>query len=114
MTTRDILGIHFCPRCRLDTMPDERTGRCFFCDTQIVKPSVVPVVVAPSVGFCEVCDARFEIAPHARGAAKDKRFCSKRCRTRAWQLTARGQVWAEEKRARAKAKYIAGLRGDTA
>lgn len=33
---RTILGIVYCHVCKQDTMPCERTGICFFCDTQLV------------------------------------------------------------------------------
>jgi len=35
---RELLGIVYCHRCRVDTIPNDRTGRCFFCDTQLVEP----------------------------------------------------------------------------
>lgn len=36
--SRDVLGIVFCETCQEDTMPDDRTGCCFFCGTQLVPP----------------------------------------------------------------------------
>ncbi len=35
---RETLGIVYCHRCRVDTIPNERTGSCFFCDTQLLEP----------------------------------------------------------------------------
>lgn len=34
--TRASLGIVYCPTCKQDTMPCERSGICFFCDRQLV------------------------------------------------------------------------------
>jgi len=36
VSTRELLGIVFCPTCAQDTMPCERTGICFFCERQLV------------------------------------------------------------------------------
>ena len=35
---REQIGVVYCSVCRVDTLPDERTGRCFFCRTQLVQP----------------------------------------------------------------------------
>jgi hypothetical protein len=55
--SREILGIVRCPRCDEDTIPCERTGRCFFCDTKLVDPP--PRIRARVLQFPEaqrVCD----------------------------------------------------------
>jgi hypothetical protein len=35
---RELLGITYCETCACDTIPSERTGRCFFCNALLVHP----------------------------------------------------------------------------
>lgn len=68
--TRAAMGIEFCARCGCDTMPSEITGRCFFCDTQLVDAPDAPI----GARRCEECDAAIV------DGRVDKRFCKTRCR----------------------------------
>lgn len=36
-TSREILGTERCPRCQVDTLPCELTGKCLFCGEQLVE-----------------------------------------------------------------------------
>lgn len=38
MVARESLGYAFCPVCQAETIPDERSGRCLWCDAQLVPP----------------------------------------------------------------------------
>lgn len=40
--SRELLGIVYCGRCRQDTIPCERTGRCFFCEAPLAEPKHDP------------------------------------------------------------------------
>jgi hypothetical protein len=39
---REQLGIVWCPACQADTLPNERTGRCYFCGERIAEPQPAP------------------------------------------------------------------------
>jgi len=40
---REELGILRCHRCHIDTLPDERTGKCLFCGARLVGPPATVV-----------------------------------------------------------------------
>lgn len=46
-TSREILGVVYCPGCRADTIPLEPSGRCGFCDTQLADP-LPPLIPFPT------------------------------------------------------------------
>lgn len=73
--------IVFCETCAQDTLPNERTGECFFCDGLISEPRTAD----PSKPFVETCkfpgcNVEFEL--HPRG--KTREFCSASHRRRYW------------------------------
>src|SRR5437867_1825142 len=41
-SVRELLAITYCETCACDTMPSERTGCCFFCDTLLVPQRSEP------------------------------------------------------------------------
>jgi hypothetical protein len=41
-SVRELLGITYCETCACETMPSERTGCCFFCDTSLVPQRSEP------------------------------------------------------------------------
>jgi hypothetical protein len=44
---RELLGISYCETCACDTIPSERTGCCFVCDTVLVAQRSAPAPGAP-------------------------------------------------------------------
>lgn len=94
---RALLNIHFCGRCGCDTMPDDRTGRCFWCDTRLVGPKTRPANVkseiapplpapTPFPGCCWFCEG-----PLPKGKHK---YCRPACKQGYWvRYTEGGRRW---------------------
>lgn len=107
---RQVLGIVYCPVCEQDTMPEQRTGQCFWCQTRIAQPGKPagppcvrvkdpatgrfvpgPVPVAPLVpkGCCLFCG---ELLPEP-GRYK-KLFCCRAHSQAHWvRYTEKGRDW---------------------
>ena len=84
-STRELLNIVFCPTCKVDTMPSDRTGQCFFCDTQLCGPQT-KAEAEPAIQYCERCDK-----PIPEERVKNRaRYCSDHCRRRGWDNSAKG------------------------
>lgn len=67
--TRELLGIRFCPTCRVDTMPLDRTGRCGWCDQKLVA--------GPDDRPCKWC-----AGPIPEGSRPVRLYCSPLCSRR--------------------------------
>ena len=94
---RRILGVVYCPTCKVDTMPLERTGCCAFCDTRLVadrKHDVAEPEPEPTVAFCPECDTMFELS------RPNRMYCSKKCKNEAYYRTVKGQAFLAQKNVR--------------
>lgn len=100
LTTRMALGIEFCPTCAVDTLPDARSGRCFWCDTKLAKPDPRHRISRNDKEECKECGTLFPYNPRTA----TKRYCSKKCRQDKWLRTEAGMAWSKTKRANANAK----------
>lgn len=108
LTTRATLGIEFCPTCGVDTLPDARTGDCFFCSSHLTEPDPRYANAVPAserTRDCAHCAEAFTVT------VANRKYCSQRCKDAAWRATDKGSTYHDERNARRRA-YRAVLIGD--
>lgn len=108
LTTRAALGITYCSTCGCDTIPDARTGDCFWCSTHLTDPDAryATVVRSEVTRDCAYCHEPFTVT------VANRKYCSTRCKDSAWRASDRGSSYHDERNARrreARAEYVAEL-----
>lgn len=95
---REALNVTFCPTCGCDTMPNDRTGACFFCNTIIdaeLAPPEDPAVRICVEGHRIEGDNVYYYRPGTRPVCRE---CW-RAKRAAWNRQRRRELAAERKAA---------------